>query len=341
MTSKNSEDLSRKPKQLFENGQMENFEYGEKRLDDRTMNVSQKELNTPRTKSQKVCVCYGLTADMEFAAGVSILNFVDLHGSEGFDFILYSDSELPRLVASLSSKGISVSVNIFRPPISWLDLYSSRAVSYFSPMVLSKFEIFNNLEKYSRVIWFDFDMVFQSKLELLLSADNFDLAFMSSQQTISSAFRQPPIGVDAETLMKEGFFAGLFVANDTFPDHKHVTKRLYELYLVHALNLYYPEQAIFDVFLEQTSYNRLVLNPRVYCGDPDDQSDEILVLHSWGPKKFWSGRTNLRWSSYYKEWRSIGGSLYRPFLIFANGISRRVQHALALVVLRFAPKRNP
>jgi hypothetical protein len=302
---------------------------------------NQKESKPSNQKSQKVLICFGLTSDMEFAAGVSILNFVGLHGSEDFDFVVYSDSGMPRMVSALGLKGIDVEVIVYHPPIKWHELYSSRAIAYFSPQVLSKFEIFNNLEHYSRVIWFDYDIVIKHPLTELLSATDFDFACLKSNQSIGDAFIKAPKGIDLAILAKDGISAGLLMVRDSFPDHQKARQKLYDLYLRHSSNLYYPEQAIFDIFLEKEDYRWLRLDGEIYCDNPEHEIAQSLILHAWGPKKFWNGRSNLSWSSYFKEWRSIGGSRYSPLLVLANGISRRVQHALALVILRIVQKRNP
>ncbi len=293
------------------------------------MRVNQEDLNIDKVKSTKVCVCYGFTADMEFAAGVSILNFVDLHGSEGFDFILYSDSRLPKLKAALGARGINVEVNVFHPPIRWLDLYSSRAVAYFSPLVLSKFEVFSHLSHYRRVIWFDYDIVIKGRLTDVISKNNFDLAFMTSGQPFENAFISPPQNVDVETLAKEGLSAGLLVVNDTFPDHQSASPCLYSTYLLHSSNLYYPEQAILDIFLNSVSYKWLELDGEIYCADPKMELPQSLILHSWGPLKFWDGRPNQKWTGYYQLWLGLGGGKYSRAKSRMNGISRKLKYLVA------------
>jgi len=299
------------------------------------MRSNQMPPSQPLDTKRKICVCYGLTSDMEFAAGVSILNFVNLHGSEDFDFVIYSDSRLPKLVAALASRDINVRVVVFRPPVTWLELYSSRAVSYFSPLVLSKFEIFKQLGAYSRVIWLDFDIVIIKKLNVLYSDVDFDFGYVPSGMNIRSGFIEPPPMVNLETLEKDGLSAGLLIANNDFPGHTDVTDALYQGYREHAQNLYYPEQAILDLLLDKAPIKRLILDARIYCSDPDNQSEDTLILHSWGERKFWNGRENLIWSGYYDDWKSIGGRRYKPSLVILNGALRRIQHIAALVITRF------
>jgi lipopolysaccharide biosynthesis glycosyltransferase len=285
-------------------------------------------------KSDSICVCFGLTSDMQFAAGVSILNFVSVHGKSGYDFLVYSDSKLSKLQTVLSSQGINIRVVKYTPPISWLGLYSSKAVAYFSPLVLSKFEIFNNLNDYKRVIWLDYDIVIKGELKDLISKGKFDFACLTSSHTIGKAFISPPKEVDPVILSKDGISAGVLAVTDSFPSYQDATKSLYETYLVHRSNLYYPEQAIFDVFLDGKDFNWLQLEGNIYCDLPENETAGSLILHAWGPNKFWNGRSNTTWSNFYRIWLGAGGSRFAPIQSKINGILRRLNYVMAVVTVR-------
>lgn len=277
---------------------------------------------------------------MEFAVGVSILNFVDVHGSEGFDFILYSDSGLPNLVAALGSRGISVKVIVYNPPVKWVELYSSKAVAYFSPLVLSKFEIFENLKRYSRVVWLDYDIVIKNRLTELLATKNFDFAYFKSDHSIVRAFINAPKDIDLTTLNTHGMSAGLMVVTDSFPDHQKVAEKLYGLYLQHNANLFLPEQAIFDIFLENLDYKWLELDREIYCDNPDHEIAQSLIVHASGPEKFWNGRHNNQWESYYQVWLSIGGVKFGPYKTIVQGLIRRFFFAIATITKSALSKRG-
>ena len=286
------------------------------------------------SKSDKICVCFGLTSDMQFAAGVSILNFVSVHGNSGYDFLIYSDSKLSRLQNVLTGQGINIRVVKYMPPISWLGLYSSKAVAYFSPLVLSKFEIFNNLISYNRVIWLDYDIVIKGELKDLISNEVFDFACLTSSHTIGNAFISPPKEVDPLTLSKDGISAGVLAVTDSFPNHQDATKSLYETYLLHRSNLYYPEQAIFDIFLDGKDYKWLELEGKIYCDLPENETFGSLILHAWGPNKFWNGRSNSTWSNFYRIWLGEGGSSFSPMQSKIQGILRRLNYVIAVIAVR-------
>ena len=80
---------------------------------------------------EKTAVCIGLTHDFEFAAGVVLLNFIDLHGSSNFDFKIYSDKDLPRLKRIMLSQGVGVEVIKYRPP------YRGSLCSLLGPLATS------------------------------------------------------------------------------------------------------------------------------------------------------------------------------------------------------------
>jgi lipopolysaccharide biosynthesis glycosyltransferase len=270
---------------------------------------------------------------MEFAVGVSILNFVEIHGAKEFEFVVYSDSRLPTLKSILSKQGVSVDVIKYKPRIRWLSLYSSRAVAFFSPLVLSKFEIFNNLKKYKRVVWLDYDIVIKKPLWDLLNQNHFDLACVTSSQPIRNAFINPPPGIDDKTLADEGISAGLLVVKESFPDYQSASKALYETCLKHISNLYYPEQGIFDIYLHDAPYKWLELEGQMYCDNPEVENTESFIVHAWGPRKFWNGRRNDEWSRYYDFWLNLGGSRYVPSVSKLKGYVRRLSYVLATIVI--------
>jgi hypothetical protein len=105
--------------------------------------------------------------------------------------------------------------------------------------------------------------------------------------------------------------------------------------------LYYPEQAIFDIFLDGKDYTWLELDGRVYCDDPDSELKESLILHAWGPRKFWNGRSNRQWSDYYKLWLNIGGARFAPTRSKVKGIIRRFNYVLAVSLLRLSKAKKP
>ena len=280
-------------------------------------------------KKNRLAVCIGVTSDLAFAACVTLKNFVELHGQDGTDFFLFSDGPLPREREALRKIGPDITVLEYQPPLTWLELWKSRAIGYFSPLVLAKFEIFNFLRTHQQVIWLDYDIVIQQPMAELLEAD-FDIAYYSSEGAIGDQFIRPPSGLD---LSKPGMNAGLLSVKESFPDYVGVTSKLYDLYRVHAKNLYMPEQAIFDLYLDAVSPKLFELSDD-YCTLPDSSnSTSALVIHSAGPRKFWNSIKNNTWEKNYKELLAVGMPAWNQKKANRKRLLRKIRYLIASAMI--------
>ena len=281
---------------------------------------------------EKIAICISASSDLAFAAAVTFLNFIEIHGVDGFHFRLYSDLKLPRMVKIFRNLGADFEVEIYRPPVNWTKLWGSRAIAYFSPLVLAKFEGFGLLSDFPTVVWLDYDIVIKKPLTELWTRSNFDLAYAGSGQPISNGFTVPPVGLDSE---REGMGAALMVFRSTFVDNKSATLELYSLFSKEYSSLYYPEQAIFDLYLlSHQKYVHWELDDRFIC-EPGRESPNNLIVHGWGSKKFWNGLQNDSWSSNYEEWLTLGGWAWNPLRTKLAKLVRALKYSAARLLMLF------
>jgi len=285
--------------------------------------------------SDRFLVCLSLTSDLEFAAGVTILNFIEVHASKDFDFQIFSDSDLFTLQRVVRAKGASIRVTRYKPPVAFLKLWGSRAIGQFSPLVLAKFEAFNMLSSYGAILWLDYDIVILEPVITLLKEQDYDFAFMGSGQPASNGFLKNSDPVLAE---QEGMSAGIFYLKNSFPGHANASERLYELFESNSWNLFYPEQAIFDLFIRERKFRYRRLDQEVFCSHPEQSSSKASILHSWGQRKFWNGLTNTIWNRYYQEWVDLGGSRYSMAISRLKKASRLFLFSFARLLSIFSAR---
>lgn len=280
---------------------------------------------------RKLAVCVGVTSDLAFAACTTFKNFADLHGTENVDFFLFSDRPAKKGKRALQRLGIEISVVEYKPPLRWSELWKSRAIGYFSPLVLSKFEIFSLLKSHERAIWLDYDILIQQPLDQL-TRDDFDIAYFEAFPSMSSQFIVPPLTVDGE---KAGMSAGLIAVTESFSGFSEATSALYSLYRVHAENLYMPEQAIFDLYLSSRSPSLLRLNEE-YCTHPNSTSaPSARVLHTSGTEKFWTTIYDVRWEKIYRELIDQGMPGWNPRKSKRKKLFRKIRYLLASTLSRY------
>jgi hypothetical protein len=140
--------------------------------------------------------------------------------------------------------GADFEVEVYRPRVDWTKLWGSRAIAYFSPLVLAKFEGFRLLSSFPTVVWLDYDIVIRAPLSELWTRGEFDIAYLSSSQPMKNGFTVAPKGIDGD---KEGMSAALIVFKRSFRDWECASQDLYSIFSRNYSNLYYPEQAVFDL----------------------------------------------------------------------------------------------
>ena len=282
--------------------------------------------------SGKIAICISASSDLAFAAAVTFINFIEIHGVDGFHFRLYSNSKLPRMVKIFKNLGADFEVEIYRPPVNWTKLWGSRAIAYFSPLVIAKFEGFRLLSTFSTVVWLDYDIVIKKPLTELWTIGNFDLAYASSSQPMSNGFTVPPISLDPEI---EGMSAGVMVFRSTFIGNRTATLDLYSLFSEAYASLYYPEQAVFDLyFLSHQKYVHWKLDDR-FVGFPGTESSDNLMVHGYGSVKFWNGLQNDAWLMHYEEWLALGGWAWNPVRTKLAKLLRALKYSTARLLMLF------
>jgi lipopolysaccharide biosynthesis glycosyltransferase len=280
--------------------------------------------------SEKVAICISVSSDLAFAAGVTLINFIEIHGTEGFHFRIFSDSKLPRMVKIFMKLGADFEVEVYKPPVNWTKLWGSKAIAYFTPLVLAKFEGFRLLSEFSTVVWLDYDILITKSISELWDKSNFDMAFSGSSQMITKGFTDPPDGRD---LNSEGMSAGILAFRRSFPSWNSATLELYELFTEYYSKLYYPEQAVFDIFLStHPGFAHWQLDEK-FGAYPGQESSTNAILHAYGSQKFWSGLHNEFWQNYYLDWLSRGGSSWRPINSKLKKTLRGIRFLLARLVI--------
>lgn len=274
-----------------------------------------------------LAVAIGVTGDLVFAAAVSILNFQDKHPGIPIKYVIYSDRFSKSDLSALKLLDLDIALVRYKPQVDFVSLWQSKAIAYFSPLVLSKFEIINLSRKFDTVVWLDYDIVIKKSFSHLLHRRDFDISFMNSRHPISTAFTELPEGLDGR---KEGMSAGLLIVNSSFPNREKVTAWLYEKFARYSNDVFFPEQAIFDLYLSKNTPRIHVLSPDDFAALPGSkEAESATILHSYGPRKFWDGVENLDWSELYGYWCSLGGSRFSKSKTRIRKSVRIVKYALA------------
>jgi hypothetical protein len=102
----------------------------------------------------------------------------------------------------------------------------------------------------------------------------------------------------------------------------------------YSRKLYLPEQGVFDLVFKKFSVTANFLEEKDYgCHTLEPCMDSASIIHSVGPKKFWSGLENDEWNELEKSWKLMGGNGFSSVRSsLALGI-RKAKHIVAILAV--------
>lgn len=190
-------------------------------------------------------------------------------------------------------------------------------VTYFSPMLFCKYECFKLLNEYDTVVWTDYDVVIQGKLdEVCKFSNNCTINILVDSGSARKMFYKD---IQNEEILQynlnvNAISTGLFALSNGMYNFHEIYEWCYEKTVEWDKDLYLPEQCILQLALQKFEIRYAPIDSLVYCCHPRNAKGGEAILHAGGQPKFWNGIHNDDWNRRYKEWIGMGGSPYRENL---------------------------
>jgi len=248
----------------------------------------------------------GGTHDMAFAIGSLLINLQETNKKEYSTLIIYHDG-ISIEDQEIMSKIGSVEFVLYRADFRNKRFNRSRNLIYFSDMVFSKYECLSLLDKYPQVMWLDYDIFLTGSLEELFQITGHPFITLSSTRPVLASFRKEVSGFD---MYQPGMSSGTFLLNQDLGDNSAMLNFCKQQTVRYAHKLKMPEQAIFDLMIQEFSLEPFFIDPEKYALHPDEVGTDSnpAIVHCYGRQKFWSGIEYLPWQVNYQQWLSMGGS---------------------------------
>ncbi len=257
-------------------------------------------------KKIKNAVVLTLSKNLTFSAGTLILNLEDIMKDVIEEYVVIHDGirEKDKLILSSLAK---VRFIKYEKPEYFFKKIDPLIMNQFTKLVFAKFECLRLLEEYENIIMTDTDVVFYKNIEELLIKNNSGLKFLFGSSLVRSQFKE---SIDGYDMTLKGMGAGLIVFHDNLKAYNKLYDFCYGVLTEYGDKIKMPEQAVFDLMIQNYKLFPCELDAKVYCRLPKDQyaDQNYKILHSAGQPKFWSGLDNEIWQKYYIEWIRLGGS---------------------------------
>lgn len=185
-------------------------------------------------------------------------------------------------------------------------------LTYFSPMVFCKYECFRLLDEFDTVVWTDYDVVIQDKLDEICEFDNSSFNIVKDPTTIREMFYKEIRNQEISNydLNVNGFTASLFAISKSLDQYEKIYSWCYKKTKEWDEDIYLPEQCVLALAAQEFHIKYSFIDGTLYGCHPKNAKGNEIILHAACQPKFWNGIYNGDWNRRYAEWLKMGGSPY-------------------------------
>ncbi len=185
-------------------------------------------------------------------------------------------------------------------------------LSYFSPMLFCKYECFGLLKNYDEVLWSDYDVVILGKLDEICNVSGKNVKAIFPDEPLRNMFYKDVVNKEIfdYDLERPGMTTAFFTLSKDITDHDKILKWCYEKTSLWDKDIYYAEQCVFSLALQEFDLNCIDYPFDKYACYPTKAVGDEVIIHAAGQPKFWNGLKNEKWDRMYERWIKMGGTPY-------------------------------
>ena len=252
-----------------------------------------------------VAVVLGITADMAFAAANVLLGLGRFPPADGYDVVIFHNG-VPAGDLALLARLRDCHFVPYRCAQSIRRNIPAHALRAFSEMVYSKYECFELLHRYSRVIWLDTDILVRGDTAGLLERSAIGgAAFAREDKPLRFNFSRDIEGFDMD---RPFFNAGVFALSDALPGRESAREWLLDATVRHADRVIMGEQGILNLWLQHQGVEPAELQPEYNVFRHRPGAAQARIVHAVGHHKPWMDFADPAWNEDYVRWLALGGS---------------------------------
>lgn len=187
---------------------------------------------------------------------------------------------------------------------------------HFTQLTFARYEIFDLLDKYEKVLYIDVDIMIGGELLPILEKYGKQGGLAMCQDTqkgrtlITKNFIRPLSEYD---MTVPCYNAGVTLFSNPLPHRKELRMWCYHKTAEWLNNLVCPDQGVVNVMLQEFNIPLEVLPDVCNClpSNPkflDKNNKDVLIYHcAGGGVRFWTYTYNAPWQALYREYLALGG----------------------------------
>lgn len=258
---------------------------------------------------KKLAMVFGITKDLDFALA-NVLFSMKENGNmpKDLDIYVYHDG------LSLEKKEMLNSI-IPCNFIKYKNNLDSKnldpdCLNLYSNMCLSRFECFNMLNKYKKVIWNDIDILIQHDISGLLKyGDKSGLAMTYSDINFLTEANFNNL-IEEYNMCLPLLNSGIIVFSDALNGYEEMTQWCYDQVQKYNKKLKYLDQGILNLLVQEFNIQVEPIDIQKYCCHPlRNNVKNASIVHSYGYDKFWNSeylkQKFPQWDEFNKKWDEL------------------------------------
>ena len=288
-----------------------------------------------KKEKKELAIVFGITKDLDFALA-NVLIGIKKHFSykNKFDIIVYHDG-LTEEIKSMLSNIYPCDFKLFKSKVSE-SILSTENLKLYSNLCLARFECFDLLNSYKKIVWHDVDILIQNDFKDLLNYGNksglamtySDIGFLTE-----SNFNEP---ISNYNMFLPLLNSGIIVFSDTLKDYSLMTEWCYKKLEELGDKVRYLDQGILNLLVQEFDISVETIDINKYCCHPMRKNyKEAAIIHAYGYDKFWNANylyekfpewneNLLEWAKIKKDYYLINNEMKKPDISVVMSIFKRV-----------------
>ena len=255
---------------------------------------------------KNIAIVLGASGNMAFAVANVLMQLKKLSPNLADDIIIFQQ-DMPKKDMQLMQTILPCKFIEYKFRKTMKPEYFGR----FTPVAFSRYECFDMLDEYKKVVWLDIDILIQKDITEMCKDTPTGICFSQGYYPVWTVFKHKfdcPYDLD-----RNYYDSGTFIIQDTIPHYKEISEWLYENTVKYAELLHLPDQAIINIMFQKFDLEITPLDREVYvCHPTHEKAQDAVILHSYGCEKFWNYFTNFKeWNKNNKKWLKMGGTPYK------------------------------
>ncbi len=260
-------------------------------------------------KKEKAIVL-GATANIVYALANVLIGIKKHSPMLNADFIIFH-KDITENDQKLMNSIIPAKFIEYNFPAENTEELANSTFTRYTALAYSRYECFNMLDEYQKVLWLDVDTLIQKDISGIFDLCNDGIGLYKEIAPLQECFTDP---IDGYNMDAAHYNSGVLVLSDSLTEYKKMSQWLYNKTLELANYLRYADQGIINLLVQEFNLNPTNIGEEYNYHPLKPDTKKAKIVHSYAPEKFWhyyNHKYHFReWDVNYKKWVKMGGSKY-------------------------------